>query len=105
MEPVFNFSYPPNCPSGESNQLSVFDGQTHVWRFRRDSLTYPSAATSAVDSLALALEKIQTAVALAAGDILIVDNHRVTHGRTAFASAQYGAEQRHMRRTYATERE
>ncbi len=58
-------------------------------------------AAAAVQRFHDALVRIALVVELQRGDLLVVDNHRVTHGRKAF-QPQFGQlSERHLLRTYA----
>jgi alpha-ketoglutarate-dependent taurine dioxygenase len=99
--PIFRFRFPPNCPLGQSEEVAVYDTRTHSWRFRPDSMIIPPHAQGTVDEFSAALDTARVALSLEAGNLLIVDNHRMVHGRTAFDSGDADDYGRHLRRTYA----
>jgi alpha-ketoglutarate-dependent taurine dioxygenase len=100
-EPLFTFPYPPNCEQGHSAALAICTTTNGMrrWRFRPDGMTYPFGASDAVYRFQRALEAITVEHQFLAGDLLVVENSRVAHGRTAFSSAD--SAQRHLRRVYA----
>lgn len=65
-------------------------------------MRFPAEAGAAVLALHRALETVEIALRLNAGDLLVLDNHRVAHGRTAFATGESAS--RHLMRMYAVER-
>jgi hypothetical protein len=56
----------------------------------------------AITEFDAALREVATGRLLSSGDLLIADNHRMVHGRTAFIPGRSSAE-RHLRRSYAAE--
>ena len=60
----------------------------------------PSAAVGAVARLQDCLHFVHHEIALEAGDLLIIDNHRVAHGRSHFMDTA-GGPKRHLLRSYA----
>jgi clavaminate synthase len=97
---LFRFAYPPNCPAGESSPYAIRN--KNVWRFKYSSMKFPDEVSVAVESFYEALQEIATELFLERGDVLIVDNHRIAHGRTAFHKPYPGDPGRHIRRLYAT---
>lgn len=99
----FCFSYPPNCPVGETEDLAVYQRMENkeIWRFRLDSMTYDDEFSEAVRAFHGSLNAITIKILLKRGDLLIVDNHRMVHGRTAFQAKDCKSGGRHMRRVYA----
>lgn len=97
--PQFRFRNPPNTPTGDAGALPISYSAHgwHVWRYRRDSMSVPEDTLSAIDDFAFILEQTTTTFGLSAGELLIVDNHRMTHGRTAFDATG----PRHFLRSYA----
>ena len=95
----FRFRNPPNTPEGDAGVLSVSysSPQWNIWRFRRDSMIVPDDALLAVDHFGFILEQTAITFGLSAGELLIIDNHRMVHGRTAFDSDS----PRHFLRCYA----
>lgn len=100
---VFSFAYPPGCLAGNSDVFPVYldSPDYNLWRFRKDGMSYPEDAVKAVAEFQNALEKVSFKIPLKTGDLLIVDNHRVAHGRTAFGPDKDGQYKRHLRRVYA----
>jgi alpha-ketoglutarate-dependent taurine dioxygenase len=98
----FRFHFPPGCQTGNSGLQSILrtSGSRKLWAFRRDGMEIPAHAQSAVQALVEALEASMIKIRLDRGDLLIVDNHRVAHGRTAFHATGNGPA-RHLRRTYS----
>jgi alpha-ketoglutarate-dependent taurine dioxygenase len=105
-QPLFLFRHPPGCPAGEQDQLAVHCVQdaSEFWRFRPDIMEPRSDANGAVDEFSSALQSMVVSIWLLRGDMLIVDNHRLAHGRTAFRPAQDLERRRHLRRCYAQAR-
>ncbi|MEJ8569217.1 TauD/TfdA family dioxygenase [Elongatibacter sediminis] len=97
--PVFNFAYPPGCPEGKAVDYRV--RETEFWRYKPGAMTWPNAASAALSRFDAALNDACVTVHLNAGDLLIVDNHRVAHGRTAFMPATAPDRSRHLIRMYA----
>lgn len=98
---VFSFLYPPNCPEGQSQAYAISgDG---LWRFKNASMHYPQEAGPAVESFEKALLGVSFRVLLERGDLLIIDNHRITHGRTAFSQRQSRLPARDIMRLYASQ--
>ncbi len=98
----FGFRRPPNTPAGDVGQLPVarLTPEWSMWRFRLDGMTVPERAREAVDAFHGALHQLAETFVLAAGDLVVVDNHRMAHGRTAFQPTP-GTTPRHMLRAYA----
>jgi len=103
QDPVFRFRYPPGCDEGMSTSFPVitFHGKerTPHLRFRPDRTECPPSHLESVAQLAEALSKGAIQLKLQAGDLLIVDNTRIAHGRSALS--KIGASTRHLRRAYA----
>ncbi|HET6566095.1 MAG TPA: TauD/TfdA family dioxygenase, partial [Xanthomonadales bacterium] len=59
------------------------------------SMHYSAEHAAAVEALYQALLTVSEVLLLQADDLLIVDNHRMVHGRTAFAGTG-----RHIMRCY-----
>jgi alpha-ketoglutarate-dependent taurine dioxygenase len=97
---AFRFRYPPNCTLGESDPFPICDQA--LWRFKYTSMRIPEFASGAVERFHQALTKISVSLLLSRGDLLIVDNHRIAHGRSAFRTPQRGLPERHLMRLYAT---
>ena len=100
-EALFTFAYPPNCDEGHTEPLAIYaaTGHTPRWRFRSDGMAYPPSAIDALNNFREALDATTVTHRLQSGDLLVVDNTRVAHGRTAFSGV--GASERHLRRVYA----
>jgi alpha-ketoglutarate-dependent taurine dioxygenase len=100
---LFRFRYPPGCQVGAGGLTSVYQnrGSRGFWRFRRDGMDIPAEAEGSVDAFSAALETAQVELALASGDLLIIDNHRLAHGRTPFDPTSAEGQNRHLRRSYA----
>ena len=105
-EPQFQFRNPPNTPPGGTGRLPVFlvADDWSMFRYRRDSMTYDSHAADAIASFSDALDECAFSVPLCSGDLLIVDNHRILHGRTAFLLKEIPNERRHLLRAYAQDK-
>ena len=102
-EPIFPFALNDPLHGRGVRRAPVLQGD--AIRYRRDALelgeracgeALPARARTALDALeaVLAEEEHQLAFGLRPGDVLVVDNRRALHGRTAFAR---GAD-RHLRR-------
>lgn len=98
--PVYHFIYPPNCPQGESKSLPI--RTPGMWRFKLESMRFPDAMAGTVQRFTQALNEIAQTRLLERGDLLIVDNHRVAHGRTAFQPSSPGLPERRLLRVYAS---
>ncbi|MEL6745233.1 MAG: TauD/TfdA family dioxygenase, partial [Pseudomonadota bacterium] len=102
---VFSFRYPPGCEEGESASFAVIDDSsdsgTPRLRFRLDRTNCPTSHQKPLENLADALAKCSFQLKLFAGDLLILDNTRMAHGRTALSTS--GGTHRHLRRAYAAE--
>jgi alpha-ketoglutarate-dependent taurine dioxygenase len=100
-EEMFTFAYPPNCDEGHTEPLAICPAtdRTRRWRFRSDGMIYPPEAVDAVAHFREALDATTIAHRLQPGDLLVVENTRVAHGRTAFSGV--GTSERHLRRVYA----
>lgn len=96
--PVFRFVYPPGCPVGESQPMAV--REPGLWRFKPGAMRCPAEAFDAVREFEDALGAVALTLPLGSGDLLILDNHRWAHGRTAFDPARNEGPQRHFMRTY-----
>ena len=59
-------------------------------------------AQAALDRLGVAVRKHAQAIVLEAGDLLVIDNHRVVHGRSAF-HARFDGTDRWLQRTFVVE--
>lgn len=97
----FRFSNPPNCPKGVSGPFAI--KTAGLWRFKPGSMFYPESLSAAVDNFYSALESVSVQLQMAKDDLLIVDNHRMAHGRTAFSPTEDGRPGRHIRRLYVNE--
>ena len=104
-EPVYRFKFPPGCPECSSRSFSVVHQvDRHIcFRFKRSAMSFPPSARGPVEAFDEALTANVLAHLLLPGEILVIDNHRVTHGRTSFVDT--AGSRRHLRRTYARERE
>jgi alpha-ketoglutarate-dependent taurine dioxygenase len=104
-EKLFAFGYPPNCTEGHTEPLAVFavTNGSPRWRFRPDTMTYPPSAIEAVSNFQNALDAATVKHRFLVGDLLVLDNTRVAHGRTAFSGSRGNG--RHLRRAYADDRE
>lgn len=98
----FGFRCPPNTGSDGPGLLPVatVEPSWTMWRFRPDTMTVPARAAAAVEGLRRELDRGSVTLVLAPGDLLVVDNHRMVHGRSAFEPAP-GAPSRHLLRAYA----
>lgn len=105
-QPIFYFSYPPNCPMGTSQALAVcnYRNNKEIWRFRMDSMSCEKDTFQAVQFFQKALEEVASKLTLRKGDLLIIDNHRIAHGRTAFLAKAIELGGRHIRRVYSQEK-
>lgn len=99
---IFTFGYPPSYPPGGGRTQAVHEagGARAIWRHRLDRLQYPAWAKSALDEFDWALRDVAVPQPLVEGDLMVIDNHRTAHGRTAFES-NGGGSQHHLRRSYA----
>jgi alpha-ketoglutarate-dependent taurine dioxygenase len=98
---VFSYSYPPNCPEGQIQNYAIFERR--MWRYKHSSMCFPNQAKSTLKRFNQALSDVSQQLLLERGDLLIVDNHRIAHGRTAFdPSATSNSPVRHIKRLYAT---
>jgi hypothetical protein len=97
---VFCFIYPPNCTVGESEPFAI--REQAVWRLKYTSMRIPGFANGAVERFHQALTSVSELLLLTRGDLLVVDNHRIAHGRAAFGTPEPGLPQRHLMRLYAT---
>lgn len=97
---LFNFLYPPNCREGQSQAYAIFENS--LWRYKYSSMRFPEGAAQAVERFNQLLTDISIPVSLNRGDLLIVDNHRIAHGRTAFKHVDPSLPGRHIMRLYAT---
>lgn len=102
-KPQFKFRNPPNTPPGATEPLPIYlaaEGES-IFRYRRDSMSFPSQADAAIAYFSQAVENVAFSFPLRRGDLLIVDNHRILHGRTAFVPPENSNAHRHLLRTYA----
>ena len=99
QEPVFHFLYPPRCPAGESAAHAIHE--PGLWRFKHAAMRIPPARQEAVERFHRALTQVSLSLFLERGDLLIADNHRIAHGRTAFNPSPRHAPGRHIMRVYA----
>jgi alpha-ketoglutarate-dependent taurine dioxygenase len=99
---IFKFGYPLSYPLGGSRTQPIHEtsGTREIWRYRLDRLQYPAWAKSAINEFDEALRSTVVSHLLDAGDLLVIDNHRTAHGRTAFRP-DMERNQRHLRRSYA----
>ena len=97
---VFSFLYPPNCPEGQSKPYAISGKK--LWRYTHSSMCFPEEATSAVERFNQGLSDVSIRLLLERGDLLILDNHRVVHGRTAYKQGHHELQGRHIMRLYAT---
>ena len=99
---IFKFDYPPSLPPGGGLTQAIHETTEarQIWRYRPDRLQYPAWAQPAVGEFDQALRSAAASHLLVAGDLMVVDNHRTAHGRTAFR-ADGRESQRHLRRSYA----
>jgi hypothetical protein len=102
QQPLFRFRYPPACPVGSSAPAAILERGR--WRFKFACMEFAAEHAPAVNAFYQALLAVCETVMLQAGDLLIVDNHRIAHGRSAFNASGAGAEElptgRHMKRCY-----
>lgn len=96
---IFSFLYPPNCREGQSKAYAIFGDD--LWRYKHSSMQFPRQSRSAVELFNQALTDISIPLLLERGDLLIVDNHRIAHGRTAFNHVSPDLPGRHIMRLYA----
>ena len=98
-QPSFDFENAPNTGAGVCRQLPMYEPNdvSGIWRFRQDTLVYPERAAGAIQNFSKVLEQIKTQSSLDAGDLLIIDNHRIAHGRSSFEAPSA----RHFLRAYA----
>ena len=99
-QPIFSFLYPPNCPEGQSKPHAI--SGKNLWRYKHSSMRFPEEATSAVERFNQGLSDVSIRLLLERGDLLILDNHRVVHGRTAYKHGHHELPGRHIMRLYAT---
>lgn len=98
--PICRFIYPPNCKLGESEPLPIH--AAGMWRFKFDSMRFPDDMTGTIQRFNQALNRFAQHLMLERGDLLIVDNHRIAHGRTAFQPGGPNMQERTLLRTYAS---
>ncbi len=98
-QPVFNFLYPPNCVEGQSLAYAI--SGSGLWRYKHSSMRFPQDTEVAVARFNQALIDVSITLLLERGDMLIVDNHRIAHGRTGFNHADPKLPGRHFMRLYA----
>ena len=100
--PAFRFLYPPACPEGASAPAAILEQGR--WRFKFACMEFAAEHAPAVNAFYQALLAVCETVMLQAGDLLIVDNHRMAHGRSAFGVsgvAKHGPQTgRHIMRCY-----
>lgn len=96
---VFTFRNAPNTGDGEcaARGLHEAHGSHELWRYRADTLEYPPELADSVDRFRRRLDEERLEISMERGDLLVIDNHRVVHGRTAFAAPS----SRHLLRAYA----
>jgi len=97
---AFNFLYPPNCGEGQSEPFAIIENC--LWRYKYSSMDFPAHAAPAVERFNQLLMDVSTRLLLERGELLIVDNHRIAHGRTAFNHCHHQLPTRHIKRLYAT---
>lgn len=100
FQPVFNFFHPADPAIGGDRNEAVYNAHDEIWRFRPDCMTIPEEAAPAVAAFGNALEKACTSLSLSAGDLFILDNHRLVHGRTEVQPYSDSSRERHLRRVY-----
>ena len=100
---LFNFLYPPNCSEGQSQAHAIFEDG--LWRYKYSSMDFPEQASSVVENFNRILADVSISILLERGDLLVVDNHRIAHGRTAFNRVHSNQPGRHIKRLYATTRD
>ena len=96
---VFSFKNAPNTGDDVCSKQPIYrpNRSRGIWRFRQDSLIVPDNAVAAIHSFSAALEQEKMHLLLRSGDLLIVDNHRIAHGRTSFEAPSA----RHFLRAYS----
>jgi alpha-ketoglutarate-dependent taurine dioxygenase len=67
-------------------------------------MTYDVKASEAVKEFQALLENHAIEVFLEEGDLIIIDNYRMVHGRTEFQNKDPKLGGRHIRRVYAREK-
>ncbi|MDZ4825171.1 MAG: TauD/TfdA family dioxygenase [Actinomycetota bacterium] len=93
---------PPGTIGELGPPLAVLTGEQRevVLTYDEDLMVgIDSEAHAALDRLGAAVRARATATTLEAGDLLVVDNHRVVHGRTPFA-ARFDGTDRWLLRTF-----
>jgi lysine 2,3-aminomutase len=103
--PLFIFPIPSYYPGGGVVTSSVLhtagDGSRWI-RFRRDGLRSTTwAGMAAVGELLEAISGLTLETHLERGSMLLIDNRRWLHGRTAFLPAPGRGEARHLHQVYA----
>lgn len=98
-QPMFNFLYPPGCGEGQSQAHAIFDDR--LWRFKYSSMRFPKDTATTVERFNELLTNVSSPVALKRADLLIIDNHRIVHGRTTFKHVDPDLPGRHLMRLYA----
>jgi len=95
----FAFDNAPNTGDGACQDQSIYEpiDNRGIWRYRPDTLTFPDSAKRSVERFSVALEDSKSTLQLCPGDLMILDNHRFAHGRTAFQAPSA----RHILRSYA----
>jgi hypothetical protein len=102
QQPDFRFLYPPACPAGASAPAAILEQGR--WRFKFACMEFAAVNAPAVNAFHRALLAVCETVMLQAGDLLVVDNQRMAHGRTAFGESGTAANNlqagRHIMRCY-----
>jgi alpha-ketoglutarate-dependent taurine dioxygenase len=91
---VFNFLYPPNCPEGQSRAYAIYE--SGMWRYKHSSMSFPQKFADDVERFNQALIDNSISLLLERGDLLILDNHRIVHGRTVYKPGGYTLPGRHI---------
>lgn len=92
----------PNAAKGNAECTAVLYGRPHdpFLKYDLDLMTgITPAGSAALDAMRTAANAVKRGVKLEPGDLLIVDNRRAVHGRSAFTPRYDGAD-RWLMRTY-----
>ncbi len=98
MQQKFIFPNPPNCKIGE-NIFPIYSINDKVFRLKNETMKCPKEFQPALTEFIEVLKNNIVRYLLKKGDTIIIDNHRLVHGRTSFQS-----ETRKLRRIYSAER-
>ncbi len=97
-QPIFSFENAPNTGEGICENVAIHEpASPERWRVRSDTLICPAECDAAMKRFTQELEERAVQFLMNAGDLLIIDNYRILHGRTPFQTPSL----RCMLRAYA----